>query len=35
MISGDSGYMEKETLQEVRMKIGDIERMLKALDQIP
>jgi len=27
--------MEKETLQEVRMKIGDIERMLKALDQIP
>jgi hypothetical protein len=31
MISGDLGYVEKEKLQELRGKIGDIERMLKAL----
>ncbi len=31
MISGDLGYMGKERLQELRMKIGDVERMLKAL----
>ena len=31
MISGNLGYMGKERLQEVRMKIGDVERMLKAL----
>jgi hypothetical protein len=31
MISGDLGYVEKENLQELRGKIGDIERMLKVL----
>ena len=31
MISGDLGYVEKEKLQELKGKIGDIERMLKAL----
>jgi len=31
MISGDLGYVEKERLEELRMKIGDVERMLKAM----
>ena len=31
MISGDLGYMEKESLGKLRGEIGDIERMLKAL----
>ena len=31
MISGDLGYVEKEKLQELRGKIGDIESMLKVL----
>ena len=31
MISGDLGYVEKERLEELRMKIGTVERMLKAM----
>ncbi len=31
MISGDLGYVEKERLEELRMKIGAVERMLKAM----
>ena len=31
MISGDLGYVEKESLQEIREAIGDVERMLKAM----
>ena len=31
MISGDLGYVEKERLQKLRKKIGDVERMLKAM----
>ncbi len=31
MISGDLGYVEKERLEELRMKIGDVERMLKVM----
>ena len=31
MISGDLGYVEKESFQELREEIGDVERMLKAM----
>jgi len=31
MISGDLGYLKKESLQELREEIGDVETMLKAL----
>jgi len=31
MISGDLGYVRKESFQEIREEIGDVERMLKAL----
>ncbi len=31
MISGDLGYVEKESFQEIREAIGDVERMLKAM----
>jgi four helix bundle protein len=31
MISGDLGYVRKESLQEIRQEIGDVERMLKAM----
>ena len=31
MISGDLGYVEKESLQKLREEIGDVERMLKAM----
>jgi len=31
MISGVLGYMGKERLQQLRKKIGDVERMLKTL----
>jgi len=31
MISGDLGYVEKESFQEIREEIGEVERMLKAL----
>jgi hypothetical protein len=31
MISGDLGYVGKERLQELREKLGDVERMLKAM----
>jgi len=30
MISGDLGYVEKESFQEIIEEIGDVERMLKA-----
>jgi hypothetical protein len=30
MISGDLGYVGKESLQEIRQEIADIETMLKA-----
>jgi four helix bundle protein len=31
MISGDLGYVGKESFQEIREEIGDVERMLKAM----
>jgi len=31
MISGDLGYVEKESLKELREEIGDVESMLKAM----
>jgi len=31
MLSGDLGYVEKESLKKLLGKIGDVERMLKAL----
>ena len=31
MISGDLDYMKKEKLQELKEKLGDVERMLKAM----
>ena len=31
MISGDLGYVGKEWLLELREKLGDVERMLKAM----
>jgi len=31
MISGDLGYVGKERLLELREKLGDVERMLKAM----
>ena len=31
MISGDLGYVGKESLQKIRDEIGDVERMLKAM----
>jgi len=31
MISGNLGYVEKEKLHKSRAKIGDVERVLKAL----
>ena len=31
MISGDLDYMKTEKLQELREKLGDVERMLKAM----
>ncbi len=31
MISGDLGYVEKERLDKLREKIGDRERILKAM----
>ena len=31
MLSGDLGYVVKEGLQKLRVEIGDVERMLKAL----
>jgi four helix bundle protein len=31
MLSGDLGYVGKESLQKLRAEIGDVERMLKAL----
>ena len=31
MLSGDLGYVGKERFQDLKAKIGDVERMLKAL----
>jgi len=31
MLSGDLGYVGKERLQKLKVEIGDVERMLKAL----
>ncbi|MBW1851093.1 MAG: hypothetical protein JRJ15_06620 [Deltaproteobacteria bacterium] len=31
VISGDLGYVGKESFQEIREAIGDVERMLKAM----
>jgi four helix bundle protein len=31
LLSGDLGYLKKESLSELRRDIGELERMLKAL----
>jgi len=31
LISGDLDYMNKEKSQELRVELGDVERMLKAM----
>jgi hypothetical protein len=35
MVSGDLGYVEKDRLQQLRVEIGDVQRMLKARIKFP